>query len=69
MTTAQDVPARLARVAGVTKGVVADWFGWRRATTGEGGGGDAGDHGLVAHAQQAQLRERNTPTRLTLTLT
>lgn len=50
---AEDVPASLARAAGVSKGVIAEWFAWRRATTGEGDQGE-GDVGRVARAQAAQ---------------
>ena len=53
--SAQDVPAHIARDAGVTKGVVADWFAWRRATTGAGDAGE-GDPGRVARAEAAQNR-------------
>jgi hypothetical protein len=48
-----DVPPGLARAAGATKGQVADWWAWRRATLGAGDDG-VGDPGRVAHAEQAR---------------
>lgn len=59
VTSAQDVPALLARNARVSKGVVAEWFAWRRATTGQGDEG-VGDPGRVARAEQEahMARER-----------